>query len=88
MIQTLSGNAANIHTRTLPDSLQTFQYRNTAGIIGAFFCHIFLLAQKHACSYHTPKQMFSCGAKKKAALFSNKTAFLAVPRGIEPLFSP
>ena len=39
MIQSLAGYTSNIHTRSFPDCLQSFQNRDTASIIGLLFCH-------------------------------------------------
>ena len=39
MIKSFSRSAADIHTRSFPNSLQSFQNRNAAGIIVDAFCH-------------------------------------------------
>ena len=44
MIQALSRNAADIHTRPFPHGFKPFKHRNTACVICIFFCHICFLS--------------------------------------------
>ncbi len=39
MVQSFRGYASNVHSRTFPDCLKTFQHRNTVCIICIFLCH-------------------------------------------------
>ena len=43
MIQAFGRNTSDVHTGTLPNCFQSLQDRDTVRIIGAAFCHIFLL---------------------------------------------
>ena len=42
MIQPFAGKTADVHTRALANSLQSFQNGYTGGIVGFFFCHSYL----------------------------------------------
>ena len=39
MVQTFSGNTSDVHTRSLPNRFQSFQYGYTCCIIGFLLCH-------------------------------------------------
>ena len=44
VIQSFSRNASDVHARTLPDSFESFQHRNRAGVICVAFCHVSFLS--------------------------------------------
>ena len=39
MVQTLPGYTSDVHSRTFPDSLQSFQDGNTPRVVSVFLCH-------------------------------------------------
>ena len=39
VVQTFSGYASDVHSRTFPNSFQSFQDRNTTRVVSVFLCH-------------------------------------------------
>ena len=46
VVQTLAGHTSDVHTRTLTNRFQAFQYGNTSRVICYFICHFFILSSQ------------------------------------------